>query len=113
MSPTRKTPAQAGAPATDKAAPSTASKSAAPTTAGRSAATAATPRKPSAGSVAFVGAGPGDPGLVTVRATELLAEAQVVVLAERSREQLLTWCQPGVTVVDGAFEESGAPLGVA
>jgi len=113
MSPTRKTPAQAGAPATDKATPSTASKSAAPTTAGRSAATGAAPRKPSTGSVAFVGAGPGDPGLITVRATELLAEAQVVVLAERSREQLLTWCQPGVTVVDGAFEESGAPLGVA
>jgi uroporphyrinogen III methyltransferase/synthase len=63
--------------------------------------------------VAFVGAGPGDPGLITVRATELLAEAQVVVFAERAREQLLTWCPADVTVVDGAFEPSGAPLSAA
>ena len=33
----------------------------------------------SAGSVAFVGTGPGDPGLLTVRATELIASADVVI----------------------------------
>ena len=32
------------------------------------------------GQVAFVGTGPGDPGLLTVRATEVLAGAEAVVL---------------------------------
>ncbi len=45
-----------------------------------------------------------------MRATELLAEAQVVVLAEHAREQLLTWCAPDVVVVDGAFDPVGVPL---
>src|SRR5262249_5930584 len=86
MSPTRKAPAKAVAPAAPVA------------------------RKASSGAVAFVGAGPGDPGLITVRATELLAEAQVVVLAEHAREQLLTWCAADVVVVDGAFDSTGALL---
>ncbi|MBA2560552.1 MAG: hypothetical protein H0V07_11835, partial [Propionibacteriales bacterium] len=31
------------------------------------------------GSVAFVGTGPGDPGLLTVRATELISTADVII----------------------------------
>ena len=38
-----------------------------------------TPARNTAGRVAFVGSGPGDAGLLTVRAQELLAKAQVVV----------------------------------
>src|SRR5438067_2523595 len=114
MSPTRKTTTQAGAPVVTRSAPPTVgvsalppvsraatppsrtalpqtNRAAAPTTVARSTAPAVAPRtvtsrKAPAGSVGFVGAGPGDPGLITVRATELLAEAQVVVFAERSRE---------------------------
>src|SRR5438874_12185047 len=38
-----------------------------------------TPARKTAGRVAFVGSGPGDAGLLTVRAQELLAKAEVVV----------------------------------
>ena len=38
-----------------------------------------TPARKTTGRVAFVGSGPGDAGLLTVRAQELLAKAEVVV----------------------------------
>src|SRR5690606_30827450 len=38
-----------------------------------------TPARKSAGRVAFVGSGPGDPGLITANAQELLAKADLIV----------------------------------
>ena len=45
------------------------------------AASTTTASKAPEGSVSFVGSGPGDPGLLTVRAVELLKGAEVVVTA--------------------------------
>ena len=49
------------------------------TTSGSSAASSASARSTTAGRVAFVGSGPGDPGLLTVRAREALASATLVI----------------------------------
>ncbi|MGQ0626071.1 MAG: uroporphyrinogen-III synthase [Sporichthyaceae bacterium] len=65
------------------------------------------------GSVAFVGAGPGDPALLTLRAVELLAGADVVVLGELARDHLLVHAGPDVTVIDGAYDGDGSPLSPA
>ena len=39
--------------------------------------------------VSFVGSGPGDPGLLTVRALELLREAEIVITETDDHEQLV------------------------
>ncbi|MDO9379311.1 MAG: uroporphyrinogen-III synthase [Nocardioidaceae bacterium] len=59
------------------------------------------------GHVSFVGAGPGDAGLLTVRAAELLAEADVVIIEAPEHAALVT---NGAEVVDGGFAEDGATL---
>ncbi|WP_336209748.1 bifunctional uroporphyrinogen-III C-methyltransferase/uroporphyrinogen-III synthase [Nonomuraea sp. LPB2021202275-12-8] len=56
---------------------------------------------PTAAFVAFVGAGPGDPNLLTLRGAELLSKADVVVLDEDLHGPLLRHCREGVQVVDG------------
>ena len=47
------------------------------------------------GRVAFVGAGPGDPGLVTLRARDRLAAADIIVTDSQdrqlNRDELLAW----------------------
>jgi len=45
------------------------------------------------GKVFLVGAGPGDPGLVTCRAKELIASADVIVYDYLVHPELLAWCR--------------------
>jgi uroporphyrinogen III methyltransferase/synthase len=71
--------------------------------------TKAAPAKPP-GTVAFVGAGPGDPGLLTVRAVELLATADIVIAENQDEAFLARFCKPGVEVVDGSVGDDGQAL---
>ena len=66
------------------------------------------------GSVAFVGTGPGDPGLLTVRAVELICDADVVITENAGHLELLASLLGDrlekVTVVDGGYGEDGQLL---
>ncbi|MDQ1642868.1 MAG: uroporphyrinogen methyltransferase / synthase, partial [Actinomycetota bacterium] len=62
------------------------------------------------GSVAFVGAGPGDPGLLTLRAVELLATADVVVTETQDEAFVARFCRPDVEVIDGSVGDDGQPM---
>ena len=77
---------------------------------------------PNRGWVSFVGAGPGDPGLLTVRAADLLRDAEVVIteLPEHATlvRTVLGLPEPadgedpkeGPDFIDGGFGEDGQPL---
>ncbi|TAL13283.1 MAG: uroporphyrinogen-III C-methyltransferase [Frankiales bacterium] len=52
------------------------------------------------GSAALVGAGPGDPGLLTLRAAQLLGEADVVLVDRLVSKEILEHVRPEATVVD-------------
>src|SRR5437660_2540100 len=56
--------------------------------------TKARPRRTSPGSVALVGAGPGDPGLITVRGLALLRGADVVVYDRLGAGALMRFVRP-------------------
>ncbi|HEY5455813.1 MAG TPA: uroporphyrinogen-III C-methyltransferase [Acidothermaceae bacterium] len=57
-------------------------------------------RGETAGSVALVGGGPGDPGLITVRGRRLLADADVVVVDRLGPRALLDELAPDVEVIE-------------
>ncbi|RYU14937.1 uroporphyrinogen-III C-methyltransferase [Nocardioides iriomotensis] len=71
-----------------------------------------TPAAPSApaGFVSFVGSGPGDPELLTVRAADLLREAEIVVTEAPEHAALVARLAPEAEVVDGGFGTDGQPL---
>jgi uroporphyrin-III C-methyltransferase len=54
------------------------------------------------GTVSLVGGGPGDPGLITVRGQEALAQADVVIVDHLAPQALLASLPPGVEVVDAS-----------
>ena len=79
------------------------------TTAKNTATTKPAARQPVRGAV--VGAGHGDAGLMTVRAVEYLAAADVVVIDQVSREDVVArHCRPGVEVIDAGHGDHGQPL---
>ena len=65
---------------------------------------------PRGGSVALVGGGPGDPGLITVRGRQLLAEADVVITDRLAPRSLLAELPPEVEIVDAAKVPRGAAV---
>ncbi|CAN5119808.1 bifunctional uroporphyrinogen-III C-methyltransferase/uroporphyrinogen-III synthase [soil metagenome] len=62
------------------------------------------------GFVSFVGSGPGDPDLLTVRAVDLLRSATVVVTEAPEHTALVAALAPQAEVVDGGFGTDGQPL---
>ena len=74
-----------------------------------------TPKKKTPlGSVAFVGAGPGDPQLLTLRAVELLRAADLVVVDQHaSRAAAETFAPAQAEIVDASCGSDGAPLTMA
>jgi uroporphyrinogen III methyltransferase/synthase len=65
------------------------------------------------GRVAVVGAGPGDPGLLSVRAVELIGSAELVVADARVPDEVLAHVAEGADVVRSAPGESVAAQLVA
>jgi uroporphyrin-III C-methyltransferase / precorrin-2 dehydrogenase / sirohydrochlorin ferrochelatase len=62
------------------------------------------------GTVALIGGGPGDPGLITVRGRELLAEADLVVADHLAPRSLLAELPGDVEIIDAAKVPRGAAM---
>jgi uroporphyrinogen III methyltransferase/synthase len=65
------------------------------------------------GHVTFVGVGPGDPALLTIAGRDVLANADAVVVEGPEHDAFLTYCRPGVEVVDGSGAEGSRALRIA
>ena len=52
------------------------------------------------GTVYLVGAGPGDPELITVRGMRLLEQADTIIHDRLIPHEVLNWCQPNATLID-------------
>jgi uroporphyrinogen III methyltransferase/synthase len=68
------------------------------------------PERTKRGLVALVGIGPGDEGLLTVRAAALLAKADLVVAASWVSERIRHLLRPEATVVDAASADQDPKL---
>jgi len=62
------------------------------------------------GTVAFVGAGPGDPGLLTLRAVDLLGRADVVIADEALSVDVRRHCRADVVLIDLSVVEADRSL---
>jgi uroporphyrinogen III methyltransferase/synthase len=62
--------------------------------------------KAKTGIVIFIGAGPGDPGLLTLRAVDALAAADAVAVHESLRDAVLPHCREDVEILDVAGLDS-------
>jgi uroporphyrin-III C-methyltransferase len=62
------------------------------------------------GTVALVGAGPGDPGLMTLRGLQLLREADVILHDRLIAPELLREARPGALVIDVGKAPGRAPI---
>jgi len=65
------------------------------------------PACPDHGHVTFLGAGPGDPGLLTLRAVEALASADVLVAEHEVLDVVRVHARPGVAVVNTDPDPAG------